>query len=387
MIDVRRAVPADRDAILAFIARAYGDRSHFKLPPRWDWAFGEPLQPEPGLLPMVIAVEPTSGNVVGQSCFVTHTLRLDGEDLPMMWGADGFLLPSYRGQGLGYEMQRQLHAMGRIFMSLNLSDANRRIKLSLGSIELPPVTIFVRRLRFAVAGVRRRLVAAATSRGLPGEFSNRLIGSTGIDRLLTTALNLRSSRRRGSAVSPTVHAPLTAVSSAPSATGLHIRVVQSFDESFDRLWCDVRGEIGAGVERSASYLAWKFMRQPGMAYKCLAAFRNDALVGYVVFRAGSPPEGNRGVVADMLARPADGEAMSALLDATIERLSDQGVEDIEAAHTEPAYQEALRSAGFRGVGESVPMFYAADRTRVLYGRANGWFIGRADSDWDQYPCL
>jgi hypothetical protein len=291
------------------------------------------------------------------------------------WSVDTFLLPEYRGQGVGYRLQKANDEANPIFMSLAMSAANRRIKIKQGSIPLPPVTAFERPVRY-----RPEAVVVA--------FQDRLSGLTESHRQTAARWFQRSGLQHGLATWMTRR---TAREDRDRFAGVDpkIKVVEidSFDERSDALWQSVSSHFQAGIVRDQTYLNWKYVRQPHAGYIRLAAQRDGHMSGHLVLRQARPPEPEVGIFADLFADPDDPATLLALLAAGVRRLRQAGAAYLTAATSVPAYQKALRAIGFRKTKDVIPTVHF----RPLPGAADldpaalTWLLGRGDHDWDQYP--
>lgn len=385
MITVRRAVPEDREAVFAFSKLAYPDRWQYKVPERWQWEYVDnPFLPD-DRLPVWIAVDEDEHKVIGQTCAMVEPLKLGDVITRVGWSVDTFLLPTYRGQGIGFQLQKANDEGNPVFMSLSMSGANRRIKAGLGSVPLEPVMSYTRLARFTPDSMR----AAAVHRLAKGRTRlSRLISAamrvTMVDRLSAGLLNLgldnRSARQLGRP-------------SDPSAGGLRFEPVSSFGAEIDRLWDELSPNYYAAVTRTSQYLNWKYVQQPFVKYTRLLALRGDTVCGYLIYRVGQPPERRVGILADFLIDPRDTAGLRALLAEGVRRLHADGAKDISAASTLSVYQKALVSLGFHPVKEVFAMFHckpgpADELSGVNCEQAvepGSWLLGRGDHDWDQYP--
>ena len=374
MITVRQATPADRPAIFDFIRQAYAGRWEYKIPERWEWEYVDNPYLEKGDLPIWIAVT-DNGQVVGQTCAMIEPLKLGEAVHRVGWSVDTFLLPEYRGQGIGYRLQKANDEANPIFMSLSMSAANRRIKVKQGSIPLPPVTAFERPVRYRPDAV----VVAFQNRlgGLPEKSSARvtqLFRLSGLQHGLAAWMTRRTGRvdrRRFAAVDPTIE----------------VNEINSFDKSSDALWQAVSPHFQAGIVRDQTYLNWKYVRQPHAGYIRLVVRRDGRLCGHLILRPARPPEPEVGIFADLLADPADSPVLLALLAAGIRRLRQAGVAYLTAATSVPAYQEALRAVGFRKTKDVIPTIHyrPPGQGSNLDLASLSWLLGRGDHDWDQVP--
>ncbi len=219
----------------------------------------------------------------------------------MGWSVDTFLLPAFRGQGIGYRLQQANDQANPIFMSLSMSAANRRIKTLQGSVPLPPVTAFERPVRYrpeaVVVALEERLA------GLPTGVRRSLLALTRTLRAqhaLARGATGRAARRdaqRFAAVDPAVQ----------------VRQVDAFPADSDQLWARLTPHFFGSVRRDQQYLDWKFTQQPHMDYQIFIARRDGEIRGHLVLRLGRPPEPRVGILTDLFAAPDDRETLAALL--------------------------------------------------------------------------
>jgi hypothetical protein len=76
--------------------------------------------------------------------------------------------------------------------------------------------------------------------------------------------------------------------SVTPARGFAVRAIDRFDERHDALWARVRGQHRCVVVRDASYLNWKYVRQPGQEFVRLQVEHRGEVVGVVVFTLLAP---------------------------------------------------------------------------------------------------
>ncbi len=374
MITVRQATLADQAEIFAFIRQAYPGRWEFKIPDRWIWEYVDNPFLEAGDPPIWIAVD-EYGKVVGQTCAMIEPLQLGEKIYPVGWSVDTFLLPAYRGQGIGYRLQKANDEANPIFMSLSMSAANRRIKIKQGSTALPPVRAFERPVRFrpdaVVVAFHDRLAGLSENRR---RQAGRLFASSGLQYGLASWMTWRTHRadqKRSIGIDPTIT----------------VTEVAAFDESSDALWQKVSPHFQAAVVRDQVYLNWKYVQQPHGDYIRLAAHRKGTLCGHLILRRARPPEPEVGIFVDLFAEPPDTTTHLTLIAAGIRRFRQAGVAYLTAATSVSAYQEALRAMGFRKTKDVIPTIHyrSTDQDAKPDLASLSWLLGRGDHDWDQYP--
>jgi hypothetical protein len=130
-----------------------------------------------------------------------------------------------------------------------------------------------------------------------------------------------------------------------------IRAVTAFGPEFDGLWDRVSPGWGLGLVRDAAFLRWRYA-SPTRAYHAAAAWIDERLVGYVVYRHKTThhrPGAAFGSIVDLVAeRSDDGDAMAALLVAhAVGQLSAEGAGfGLCQMHVPSRLSRALERNGF-----------------------------------------
>ncbi len=374
MITVRRATLEDKPAIFKFIQVAYPDRWQYKIPERWQWEYVDNPFLEGGELPVFIAVD-EQGNVVGQTCTLVEPLKLGERICRVGWSVDTFLLPEYRGQGIGYQLQKANNEANPIFMSLDMSQTNRRIKAGLGSVPIDPVRQYYRLARYEpesiIAAVASRL---ARREGTARRWLAAVLHGLFLDRVGAALLNgwiELKDRRALRAGEP----------------GLEIEQVESFGEEADRLWEKLSPCFYALVKRDQAFLNWKYTRQPFVKYALFTARRQGDICGILILRTGKPPERFLGIIADLFVAPEDEAAIRELLIFALRYFKAQKVKDVVAASSVAAYQKWFETLGFKPYKEAFPMFQCkyTPAECAAAQEPGHWLLGKSDHDWDQFP--
>lgn len=371
-IVVRQATLADREAIFAFIRQAYAGRWQYKIPKRWTWQYRDNPFLEGDDLPIWIAVD-GGGRVVGQTCAMVEPLQIGTQTYRLGWSVDTYLLPEYRGRGVGFRLQQANDRANPLFMSLSMSAANRRIKEGLGSVALAEVATFDRPARYRADAALVALCDRVTRReGALRRLAGSLFAGLRLHHLATGLLN----RRLRAQDEGRLHPP----------ANVAVRELERFGPEADRLWEEVAPHFTALVRRDREFLNWKFTRQPHVHHRKFAAYRDGAICGHLILRCSQPPEANVGLILDLFAAPGDREAVDALLIFAVRHLQAAGVGTLEAATPVPAFQAALRRVGFHQRKVVVPMLNCRLDPGVCRQAVEGnWLLGLGDHDWDQYP--
>jgi hypothetical protein len=371
MIGVRRATLADKPAIFNFLAKAYGEKARYKFPERWEWQFEKNPFRKPDELPVWIATDET-GEIAGQVCAMFEPLKIGTEIHRLGWGVDVIVLPEYRGRKIGLELYEAIVHGGDVFMVLGMTETSRRSVTKLGCVPVDAVAVFRRRARLDTA-----TISAALRVRLKGTWLERT--------LLRAVLALH------------LHSAVTALINLDAAVrdlwlirtrhdDVAIARITRFDHTADEFWDSVSPHFQAIVQRSSEFLNWKYVQQPHVDYQLFSAARGGKMCGYIVLRRTSPPEGDSGIIADLLASPQDDATVTALLAFGLRELTRQRARWIWAASSSDAYKKAFLRLGFKKQDDVTPLFRsnvgaAAAESAVIPG---SWFLGRSDHDWDQY---
>ncbi|MEW6359066.1 MAG: GNAT family N-acetyltransferase [Planctomycetota bacterium] len=375
MIVVRRATLADKPAIFEFIRAAFGDASRFNIPERWEWQYENNPFRDPSELPVWIAVDEDQGKIVGQTCAMMEPLKIGADAYRVGWSVDTVVLPECRGQGIGYRLQEANHKGNEVFMSLVMSETNRRIKARLGSAPIDPVAQFVKPVNLRPGDIWRVLAERLTPGNGPlGRLARWALRWLLLGRIIAGLLNLCLE-------------VLDLWLMRSSDKTVVLTRVAAFGEEADQLWRKVSPCFHALVRRDAAYLNWKFLRQPHVDYLKFIAQRDGDICGYLILRRGKPPMPNEGVIVDFLVSPDDAAAIRAMLVFAARRFRKEGATLIRAGTSVAPYQKCLAELGFWKRGELTPLFHCMNKAlNDEMARSSGvWLLGRGDHDWDPGP--
>lgn len=362
-VRVRQATLEDQERIGQFLQIAYQDRAQCKFPARWLWLFvNNPFRGGRGL-PIWLAE--LDGQIVGQTCEMIVPLKMADSVHPAAWGVDFIVLPEFRRHGIGRLLQRAQTDYHDIFMALSMSPISRHGLTSLGFTEANPAAELYKLIRILPEQARGMVDnKLGTGHILSRVCAIRCV-AMGLAILLNFLTWLRDLVRR-----------------REGARTITIEPVERFGDELDQLWVRLAPRFPVIVERSAAYLNWKFTEQPDMNYDKFVARCGQTVCGYVVTRAGRPPEAKMGIIADLFAAPDDGAVIRRLLLHAVTHLRRKGVHYIIAASSVPEYVDHFLKYGFKKTREVIPMFRG--KTAGQHP-TNGWFLSMGDHDWDQYP--
>ena len=370
MIDIRRATLEDKPKIFKFIQNAYTNIWQYRIPDRWEWEFLKNPHLNSKDLPIFIAID-SDGEVIGQSCALIEEAKIGSEIYKIGWGVDAFVLPEYRGQGIGMQLQKANDEARAIFMSLSMAKSVRKMKIRLGSTPIDPVPVYRRYQRLSVEVFHNTGAKNIEQDQMiqKGQLILRLI------KIVTKRFYFIF-RNFLTDMSPNnlLH---------KKANDLVIAEVEMFPEDVDELWEKISPRFYAIIKRDKNHLNWKYVDQPNIDYLKVIARRQGKICGYIILRKGRYPERNFGMVSDIFVDPEDSQTICLMLGYALDHFRKEKVTEIIAASTIQQYQSFLERHGFLKTGEEYPVIHSkVDGLKVEPG---GWFLGNSDHDWDQYP--
>jgi len=176
---------------------------------------------------------------------------------------------------------------------------------------------------------------------------------------------------------------LTVTSKIDEEPQTSIQALEKFDTRVDRLFEQERTHWPCMAVRSAEYLNWRFMRHPTRHYYSVAAYSDDEMLGYCVYKLFQTPQQTVGDIVDLFCTQ-DATVFTDILIRAIQDLLRRGAVAINMWHSaySPFYSAVL-SLGFtsteqrtflgaRTLSDTLPI----DTVRSW---AN-WYVQMGDSD-------
>lgn len=360
-LTVDLARPSDAGAILELNRTAFGGRDLLATLEDFSWRYTD----NPAGQAIVPVLRGEDWRPAGFIWIVPLRMRLRGETVLGATGTNLVIDPGHRA-GFGYtrllrRFEQELRHRGLVghfsFVSEDTyARAQRREADSLTTVPL----------------LARGLDAGAASK--PGSRARwyRFLGRCA-DRLAAP----RRSRER--AVAATDQEVVTELD-AP-------------DQRFEAFWASIEDRYPASVIRDRSYLAWRFARMPGRAYRLLLAESEGTPTGYIVLRTAAIRGMPAGLLMDFrVGHGVAGERAGAALLKAAKQLFEQEGAVVSTALLSPLVREyhLLKRHGYH----RVPAVLAPRRFRLLtafegraasgqpWPRARDWFVTLAD--WEAY---
>ncbi len=312
---VREFRPSDKGAVLALFSETFGPSMGQAFEERWNWL----LIDHPFSEPPILLVAESNRKVIGfLSAFPTPGLW-QGKEIPMFCVLNFLVHPAHRGIG---------------------------IPLAKTMVNLPKLLI-----------------------GMPNKSSAALwkhLGSKDLGQpaIYTRILDIQALRPKVWHPILTVFSPiwmlveLSLRFSLPTYQDISIKEATDFPEECDDLWACVvhQGLVpnvpGRGLslmtQRDRRFLRWRFLKCPGFSYQILLARNGETLVGYAVTRLAEKRGLRRGFLVDLLARPDQPNATTALLqavEATFRMQKAQVIHCLASSQPSP-WRKHLRRHGY-----------------------------------------
>ncbi|MGE0791772.1 MAG: GNAT family N-acetyltransferase [Sandaracinaceae bacterium] len=181
--------------------------------------------------------------------------------------------------------------------------------------------------------------------------------------------------------------PLASTADVSPPRGQELRVVEEFDEGFDRLWAEFARDVDVALERDSAYLRWRFSANPHARYKTLAVFERGEMIAYAVFCVADKHGGRVGYVMELLHLPGRwNEARLALRQAVVE-IARAGSDVVLAWCLDSSpNRRAYRAEGFLTLPERVrpiELHFGArhlESSEVAVCNRKSWYLSYCDSD-------
>jgi hypothetical protein len=371
--EVRQATQKNRAAIGAFLEKAFPNQ--YRYPDRWEWLnLRNPFIPDGFGLPEWIVL--VDGHINGHHGAMLVQVKMDERTVIAGWNVDAFVTSATRGLCIAKKMQAANQSAHPLSMSLEMTHLYRAILKKLGHQEGPAVSLLYR-LEHILPSPFSKEIDSALHRycGLRKHFWERVAKQTGLLQACCWIISkLIKARQRHAAISTGVP-PFT------------IEHVSRFDEQADELWATIRSRYNFAVERTSTYLNWKYCDQPHMHYQCFYIREHESIQGILVIRRGESPEPPIGVICECYLRKPTQVKYSWVIQKAVSKLTEQGAGGVWAATAEPELEKVLHKQGFLRLRQDPTMLHIADGLYHAKKELQPALIGKGDHDWDQFPGL
>ena len=340
------------DEVFAFQREAFPSRRRDWIEPRWRWMFLDSAK-RLGVEPRVW-LHRHENRLVGHNGGIPVRLKAGSEQVTATWLVDTHVLEEYRRLAVGARLMVAAQDDLPFALSLGQRPHMREIQFRLGWEQVAPLQI------------ARLLIRP--ERVLKGKLPAPVALAAGLG--FRTSAVMRSAfqaRRR-----------------------LDVRDISCFGARHDALWERASRDLSCAVVRDASYLNWKYVRQPGQQFVRLELLHGDTVAAVVILMLLPPDEAyryTRAFIVDLVAPLSESGTLQDALRAAVEAAANRGADAIMCLHISTSLTCALRQVGFQ---LREPTRYLLVRGGNLSETArqailgeSAWFITHGDSDIDR----
>jgi GNAT superfamily N-acetyltransferase len=347
-LEIKQFELAEQDALLQFLRAAYPDDKRKSETAYWRWHYLENPYASPNHLPIWIVKN--GERILGQAATIPVELQVGEEVRQAIWVLDFYVDEECRGKGLGKRLLLAPLESYKTHLALGLNAGSIGAASRVGYVSLGHIRRYHRLL-------------------YPGEALGEVSDVAPLRHLLNLGYAPFRPRLR----------------QETSESNLTLREVTSFDDSFDDLWQRARVQWPCAVVRSARFLEWQYMKQPGKRFDVLGLYENERLMGYVVMffrkpeRGESPP---KAAITDLCydALGSSFNVVAELLTAALRMALEKRAGSLVTDVLDHRVEEELKRLGFWRIKNSPPfMANSTDQRDLLYEQKN-WFLTRGDSD-------
>ena len=288
---------------IARASKAEDAKSHFQKcfmgtsPQKWSWKYeANPFFLRQGI-PAWIAV--SDGKTVGHFGAIPVKLKVASSRINAAWAVDFVILPDYRRKGLGMSLVEEANRHFDAFLAIGGTHMSSSLFVKMGWVFLGRAPYYIKILDIGIPIVNPFI-----------KFYNYL------------------TRPR-------------------QPKGIKVDIIENFSEEADLFWKEIENFYRIVVPRDKAYLNWKYGSQPGMNYIKFRCVRAGRICGYIVTRIlKSKSDNTEGLIADIIARPDDKDAIRGLIFAALRYLKSKNCSVARCCVNNKDIQRILGEFGF-----------------------------------------
>lgn len=179
-----------------------------------------------------------------------------------------------------------------------------------------------------------------------------------------------------------------ALTSPKDNSNYTIKEIDTFDEQFDALFNELAPKFKIIVERSSSYLNWKFVKKPFSNYMRIAAYDSRSrLAGYMVSKVEKSDDILRGKIIDFMAPPDNPDVFYALLNNCLKKMERLKVAYIQIITSNPGFIRLIKKTGFmqsKNCQKFMVTNWQGTFEKELIADIKNWFLTESDADGDAW---
>lgn len=319
---------------------------------KWHWKYIEnPFFSGHDLPAWVCTSE--DAKTAGHLGAIPAVLKAGEQKINAAWAVDFIILPEYRRKGLGMALVKEANQHFDAFLAIGGTDMSSNLFTKMGWILLGYVPYYIKVL------------------DLKALFKYK------IKNLLIRIILLM-------AVSPYIKI-CNYLKRPVEHRDIKIRVIDSFDEGAELFWKEIEHFYKIIIPRDKAYLNWKYDAQPGMHYVKFRADRNNRLCGYIVVRVIKTGASNaEGLIADIIAKPDDKNAVNALILAALNYFKSENCLIARCSINDKNIEKVIAGCGFIKRRPQMRFLIKKnlDGLENIY-KLEDWHITAGDSDIDR----
>lgn len=350
-----------------FYARCFRENHPLLNRSLFDWYFMR----APNQWSVVVAKD--KDKVVGHIGIVPVKLRVQGMLFRAAWCINIYVMPEMTGAGLGSAMVEAGLKQYDLVFGVGSTDQGLRLYRRNGYFLLGNLHRYV------------RVISALTAQNLLLESSRAALWL------------LQEAEQKKARVAVEAAGPIHCIGPTP------FRVPSGYLS----LWHRFSQRFVATVERTPTYLEWRFGRNPDLRYRCLYAINGDSLVGLLVFRVDYAECSSLTPVIRILDLIADTDAVCGLLNALERYALSIAAAVVEFFCSSPSMGHCFESCGYLATPHPLtyelsrlyhpprptapvpipfsikPNDQSQDLPVQLIRSLDSWYVTLADSDLDR----
>ncbi len=334
---------SEKDKLLVFLQTAYDDNARMSDENFWAWHFLETPFANQEKLPVWVAK--SGETIAGQIAAIPVKINVGGEQKNAIWILDLIVSKDFRRQGLAKKLVCAAEEFCPLILGVNTNEQHApKLLQTLGFVIVGKISRF-HKLLFAGNDIR--------------EIENL--------KSLREVINL-------------AFAPIRR-HFKPNES---VRIVEKFDDSFNKFWTEAEPQWSCAVRREAKFLEWQYLRQPQKKFDVIGYFQGEKMLGYAVLffrKASENGTIKKAAITDICYLPEKSqETIDALLQESLRISIERRIGGLVVDVVDELLEQRLEKFGFWRVKNPLQlMVKSPERQDLLYNPKN-WFLTRGDSD-------